>query len=140
MRIASLPCRSPCSSSRNVFVALPRRNATSGSTTSPASIAFAFLAMRCVSMTRCAVVAFRRAERNEIALLADHEARVVLGLLPLRLQHAQLRAHALRCGRQADAAHGAAGFELLHDRSELVAALAQLRERRCIALRSLLRS
>ena len=62
MRIASLPCRSACSASRKVLVSLPRRKATSGSTTSPASMVLAFFAMRCVSMTSCAVTAFWRTE------------------------------------------------------------------------------
>ena len=63
----------------------------------------------------------------------------MLGFLPFRLQHAQLRAHVLRRGGQADAARRAAGFEQLHHRCELVAALAQLLEGDRVALRGLLR-
>jgi hypothetical protein len=61
-RSGALPCSRPCSVSRKVLVSLPSRNATSGLTTSSASMVLAFFASRCVSIVSCEESAFCCAE------------------------------------------------------------------------------
>ena len=97
-RMASLPWSSPCTRSRKVLVSLPSRNATSGSTTSPASMAFAFFAMRWVSITRCAVIAFCRVLPPDCTLSAaiSSASSRSAGLLSLIARTAAPRATRLR--------------------------------------------
>src|SRR6185369_12910759 len=81
----------------------------------------------------------RLAQGHEVSLLADDQARVLLGLLPLLVERRELRAHGLGRGRQVDAGGDAADQQQLHRLRELVAAVAQLLEGFAVTLRGLLR-